>query len=310
MPETPSHPPPAADPDRVPPLALALLAGLTLFWGVNWPMMKIVVSEIDPWTFRAVCLAFGGVGLLAISRAGGNPLTVPRAEWRPLALAALFNVTGWHLFAAFGVQAIEAGRASILAFTMPLWAALLAIPVLGERLTPRQAVALGLGLSGVALLVVPAFDSFRQALAGPLLMIGAAFCWAMGTVLTKRFAWTIGPLRLAGWQLLVGGVPVIVGMLLWGTPATLLEISWRAAWAFAFVLALPMLFCHYAWFKTVSLLPAGIAAIGTLAIPALGVLSSALLLDEAVGPAEIGALVLVVAALALVLLRKMPRFGR
>lgn len=307
MRETAPPPPNAARPapadgDSVPPLALALLAGLTLFWGANWPAMKLVVTELDPWTFRVISLFFGGFGLLAISRLGGNRLTVPRAEWAPLALCALFNVTGWHLFSAFGVMAIEAGRAAILAFTMPLWASLLAIPLLGERLNGRRMAALALGLAGISLLIVPEFDSLRQAVTGPLLMVGAAFCWALGTVLMKRFAWTIGPLRLAGWQLTLGGLPVLLGMLAWGDPGTVWQLSATALWALAFVLALPMLFCHYAWFKTVSLLPAGVAAIGTLAIPVVGVLSSALILGERIGGLEVAALLLVLSALALVLL--------
>jgi len=48
-----------------------LLALLSLFWGLAWPAMKIVLGEIRPWTFRAICLAAGGAGLLALARAGG-----------------------------------------------------------------------------------------------------------------------------------------------------------------------------------------------------------------------------------------------
>ena len=62
-----------------------------------------------------------------------------------------------------------------------------------------------------------------------------------------------------------------------------------------------MVFCHWAWFKLVGLFPAAIAAIGTLAIPAVGVLASALLLGETVGAAEVAALVLVCLGLAVVL---------
>jgi drug/metabolite transporter (DMT)-like permease len=62
-----------------------------------------------------------------------------------------------------------------------------------------------------------------------------------------------------------------------------------------------MVFCHTAYFKLVSLLPAHVAAISVLAVPVVGVVSSAWLLAEPVGPAEIGALALVVSALTLLI---------
>ncbi len=62
-----------------------------------------------------------------------------------------------------------------------------------------------------------------------------------------------------------------------------------------------MIFCHWAWFKLIGLFPAAIAAIGTLAIPVVGVFASSLLLGEAVGPAEVAALILVCLGLAVVL---------
>jgi len=68
------------------------------------------------------------------------------------------------------------------------------------------------------------------------------------------------------------------------------------------VLIVPMVFCQWAWFKVVRLFPASIAAVGTLAIPVIGVFSSGLLLDEPIGGREFAALGLVCAALAAVLL--------
>ena len=65
-----------------------------------------------------------------------------------------------------------------------------------------------------------------------------------------------------------------------------------------------MIFCHTAYFKLVSLLPAHVAAISVLAVPAVGVISSAWLLGEPVGLAEAAALLLVVGGLFLLLRRR------
>ena len=82
----------------------------------------------------------------------------------------------------------------------------------------------------------------------------------------------------------------------------------KVLWATAYVFLVPMVFCQWAFIKTVRLFPATIAAIGTLAIPIVGVYASALLLGEVVGWRELGALLLICAALAIVLLA--PVFGR
>ena len=70
-------------PDRNSRLGLLLLAGLTLFWGANWPAMKIALADFPVWTFRAICLVFGGLGLLLIARLSGQTLRLPVPEIRP-----------------------------------------------------------------------------------------------------------------------------------------------------------------------------------------------------------------------------------
>jgi len=73
--------------------------------------------------------------------------------------------------------------------------------------------------------------------------------------------------------------------------------------ALAYVILMGMVFSQWAWFSVLGRLPIAVASIGSLAVPVIGVLSSALLLHERVGAAEIAALLLVVAAFATVLLR-------
>ncbi len=288
-------------PGDLPPAGFLLLAALTLFWGSNWPAMKIVLGELSPWGFRLLCLLPAGCALLAIARLSGLGLRVPRRERGPLLLCAVFAITGWHMLTAYGVGLIPAGRAVIIAFTMPLWASLIAVPLLGEALTRRKVLGLGLGLAGLASLIGPEIAALGTAPLGSLLVLCAAFSWALGSLLFKRFAWTAPTIVLTGWQLLAGGLPVALGaLLLEGVPDPGL-LSPAAQAALVYTIAFPMIFCHWAWFKLIGLFPAAIAAIGTLAIPVVGVFASALLLGEAVGPAEILALVLVCLGLAVVL---------
>lgn len=294
----------------LPPTGFVLLAGLALFWGANWPFMKIVLDEMAIWPFRSLCLLVGGGAMLILAGAGGHSLRIPTSELRPLLLCTLFNIIGWHLFSGYGVSMMPAGRASIIAFTMPLWAALFARFVLGERLTGFKIAGLVLGLAGLAVLVGPELRTLGTAPLGAVFMLGAAVSWATGTVLMKRFSWTMPVIALAGWQLMLGSVPITIGAVLFERYPAPGELSTAALLSLAYVLVVPMIFCHWAWFKVVRLFPAAIAAIGTLAIPIVGVFSSAVVLAEPVGLREIVALGLVCSALVVVLVLPVLRRPR
>ena len=264
--------------------------------------MKIALAELPVWWFRALCLWFGGLGLLAIARASGLVLSVPAAQRGPLMLCALFNVVGWHLCSAYGVSLMPAGRAAIIAFTMPVWASLLSSLLLDEAITRAKLIGLALGMAGLAVLIGPDLVVLQTAPLGALFMLLAAVSWASGTVLLKRFEWSLPTSVLVGWQLVAGALPVTLGALLIEAPPDLADLSSGALLAVAYVLLFPMLFCQWAFFRTVRLFPAALAAIGTLAIPVVGVYASALLLGEPAGWREGLALALICSALASVLL--------
>jgi drug/metabolite transporter (DMT)-like permease len=101
----------------------------------------------------------------------------------------------------------------------------------------------------------------------------------------------------------LGGIPVIIGALILEPMTLLLRVSWQAALATGYVILIGNIFCYWAWIKVVDLFPASVASIGTLAIPVVGVLSSAAVLGEPIGLGEIAALILVVMALSIVMIR-------
>ncbi len=290
--------------DRVPATAVILIIAISLLWGLNWPAMKLVVGELSPWTFRVVCVVVAGVSLLVLARLSGERVLPPRHLWLPLTVLSVVHVSNWHMLTAFALTSIGGGRAAILAFTMPLWATLLGVLVLKERLRWRQVTALALGIGGILLLLLPELGRTGVVPTGYILMILAAIAWGIGTVGQKLRQWQIGILALSGWQLLIGGVPIVIAWLILEPDPDFSRLTPLGLAALAYVVFVALVFCFSSYVRLVSLLPANIAAISTLAIPVVGLWSSALLLGETVGVADVLALVLVLAALALVLLRR------
>jgi drug/metabolite transporter (DMT)-like permease len=265
--------------------------------------MKIGLREIPVWTFRTLCLFLGGFGVLCMARVNGLTITVPRSELRPLILVSLLNVTGWHLCSAYGLVYMEAGRAVIIGYTMPVWASILGSFVLGERLTLARLTGLLLGVAGLLILIGPDLKVLGSVPVGVIFMLGAAVTWAGGTVFLKYFRWTMPITVLTGWQLILGGIPVIIGAFILEPMTVLFHVSWQAILATGYAVIIGNIFCFWAWVKVVHLFPASVASIGTLAIPVIGVLSSALVLGEPIGFGEIAPLILVVMALSIVMIR-------
>ncbi len=281
---------------------LLLLAVLTVLWGVNWPMMKRAVAEVPVWTFRSICLFGAGAGFILICRFAGQSFRIPRGQVRPLLIVSLFNITIWHICSAAGLVHLAASRATIIAFTMPLWATLLAVPLLGERPTAYTVGGLVAGLGGMAILILPQYESVLAAPVGPVVMMVAAMSWALGTVALKYYRFTMPVAVLTGWQLILGGIPVAIGAIAFDHGFDPSAVSWEAWLATAYAVIVATLFCHWAWFKLVRRFPAVAISVGSLAIPVVGVLTSAIGLGEPVGWDALTALALVLTALFLVLI--------
>jgi drug/metabolite transporter (DMT)-like permease len=283
-----------------------MLIGVALGWGLNWPAMKLIVGEVPPWQFRAVTGALGAVLLVAIARLLRQRLTVPRQQWLPLVAAALMNVTSWFVLIAYGVKLMASGHASILGFTMPIWAALIGMVALGERLTLRRFVSLALGAAGVVILLSHDFAALGASPLGAFLTLLGAFNWAIGVHIQKRVKWALEPVPLAAWQVALGTLPIIV-IAAFAEPFVYHRASWGVIGASIYLVTYALAFCYYAWFQVVRIFPTHISAIGSLLVPIVGVTSSSLLLGEPFGWREMAALVLVVGAVALVMIQPPER---
>lgn len=138
-----------------------------LIWGLNWPVVKVLLSGAGPWTLRTAGLG-GGFALLAlVTMASGRSLRIERAYWGRLFIAGLLNVAAFSLFAVFAQISMTASRAAILTYTMPLWSVVFARLMLGEPIDGLRWAALSLGAAGIALLSQP-FWSELSAGAVPL----------------------------------------------------------------------------------------------------------------------------------------------
>jgi drug/metabolite transporter (DMT)-like permease len=264
---------------HVPLKVLALLAALTLVWGTNWPLFAIALGELPVATFRTGVLTVAILTLGLVMRLRGDSFAVPKGRWPHLLLASMMNLTIWNIATSLAVLHIPSGHASVLAYTMPLWVALLGFGVFRQPLNGRLLLALAIGAAAVAALMIPNFHSYASAPQGLFWGLLAGFCWAVGTFVVKRTSWPGMGLSLTFWQIVLAWPPIAIGMaVIDGWPRAMPSTS--VLLATAYTGAVPMALGTAAWFALVKLLPTQIAALSSIAIPIVAVISGMLILHE------------------------------
>lgn len=282
--------------------ARVFLVALCLGWGTTWPIMKIALDEIPPFSMRVMSLMLGAATLISLAFLQRRRLPMPSLQtWAHLCAASFFNVVAFSVFTPFAQLSAATSRVAILVYTMPIWATLLARPILGERLTTTRTIALLLCIGGMAVLVYPL--AALGIPTGILLAIGAAVGWAAGTVYLKWAKIDSDPMAAAIWQL-------VIGVLVIGAILPMVEGSLHLAQAHRGAI-LAMIFSgivgsgisYFLWFDIVRRLPATIASLGILSSPVVGVVSSMLILGERPTVSDIVGFALIFVASATVLLR-------
>jgi drug/metabolite transporter (DMT)-like permease len=286
--------------------ARASVVFVAVVWGLNWPAGKLILHDLSPWMFRTIALGGGAVVLIAVAKRCGYSLYVKRG-WPRLhvLIAGLLNVGGFGILSAFAQLGTTTSRAAICAYTMPIWATLLARPILGERLDLWRGAALAAGVCGLLVLLWPLAATGLPI--GILLALGSALSWALGTVYLKWARIDAHPVAITAWQLAAGAAAVAAGLLIpGGRPSAALHLIPAVALAYNTLAGTAL--AYLLWFQSVARLPASTAGLGTLLVPVVGVLASALLLGERPSAADLAGFALIfVAAVCALGPRQPPR---
>jgi probable blue pigment (indigoidine) exporter len=292
---------PVAGRAPISPLGLALLVVASTGWGLNFPIMKFLMTEWPPLASRGLCGLAGAVALGFVAIGRGQTLRVPpRMGWR-LVLVSTLAIGGWVSFMGLALIWLKAGEAAVLGISVPVWVAVVAWPILGERVSLLRAVSLAVALIGIALLISGGgVNASLSKLPGILCALAGAVCVGFGTVLTKYFKLAMPPLSLTAWQLAIGCLPIAIVGILVEQPqlAALSPLGWASM---LYMTLIQFCLCYLCWFAALERLPAATASIGTLLVPVVGVLSAAALLREPLGPTDVAALAVTLAAVAVAL---------
>ncbi|WP_375459781.1 DMT family transporter [uncultured Enterovirga sp.] len=284
----------------------AMLVGLLgLGWGLNWPAVRLALDEIQPWTLRSVGFAAATVLMFGAMAATGMSPAVPRRMWVRLLGIGVLPIVGYNLLSAFAQVSASTSRSAVLSYTMPIWTVIFARIVLGERLDRRRITGLGLGGAGLVALGWPVIQAGEFSV-GLVYALLSGVVWAAGSILLKRYPIPVPRLVLTSWQMAFGAVLTTIGMLAFeGLPQELprLATTW---FGLGYNIIVGQALATTLWFVILGRMPAGIASVGSLLVPGIGVIGATLILGERPTATDWIGLALIVAASATVLLRGDP----
>ena len=276
-----------------------LLGLLIVCWAASWPVIKIGVAAVPPIWYACFRYAIATACLFTLVLARREAAFPARADWPLVAVSGVFQMAAYSALTACALTILPAGRASVLAFSTPIWVVPLAAWWLRERPSRRTLLGIGLGLLGVLAIAAPSLRAqvANQTLAYAMLL-GAAACWAISIVAVRAHRFTTSALALAPWQMLVAACLLVpIAIFVEGAPR-LLQVSGAAS--LAYVGPVATAFAYWAVVEAGRHFPASTMSMALLATPGLGILISALALGETVEASLLVGVVLIGVGIRLV----------
>jgi len=263
------------------PVALVLLALLALVWGAHWTVVKVGLQYMPPFTYGVLRLVGGILTIVAILGYQRRLRLPPRGDLSIVVSVGVLQVAAGIVLMNFALRIVPAGRSSVLAFSTPLWVALLMWAVF--RKSPRKVELLGvaLGICGIIALLNPAAIDLGIPLevVGTLALVLQAVLWAVVTLHIRHHTWHASALDLQPWILGAALVPVAISALLFEQGRT---IDWQPATVLILLYSGPLAtaFANWASQSITRSLGSIAATTGFLATPVVGLATASIFLHE------------------------------
>jgi drug/metabolite transporter (DMT)-like permease len=292
---------------HVPVTAYAYLAIIVLTWAGNWPLIKLALGQAPPLKFVLLRL-IGGLALIAPALlVARQPLWPYRGERMTLFWVGQLQVAGFMICSIIGLSIVPAGRAIVLAYTMPLWAIPIGIFIWPEPHRRAQLIGAAIGFVGLLLFMNPGLVDWSdpRILGGNAMLLLAAICWALGSCLYRRHKLRTPFWVQTFWQLGVSIVPVAVivatttaGPVHW-SPALLAILAYNCVVTTALG--------YFFWNKVLSMMPAAMAGQVLTLTPIGGFVLSLLIFGGSLTLDVIVSIVLIMAGIFVTLRRGAER---
>ncbi len=273
---------------------LALLLVLAVLWGGSYTFIKVGVGTIPPVSLIAARTLIAGALLLVVLRLRGLRLPTDPAIWRRFITQACLNSVVPFTLIAWAERSVDAGLATILSSTSPIFVVLLSsVLVTSERVGRVRLLGVLSGLAGTVLIVgTQALSGFGEQLAAQIALVAASLCYAGAALFGRNFK-GLDPIMPAAGSLVCGAAVLIPISLVLDRPWTL-ALSNESIQALIALSVVSTALAFVIYFRLIARLgAAGATSVAYLRVPA-GVAIGMVFLGETLAPSAWAGLVLVV----------------
>ena len=274
------------------PVYLGLVLLFCLTWSSAFPAAKLAISVGPPLLYLAVRFGIASALLVGLALASGDfrigsRLGQRKVPWLRLMGLGIINLACYQGMAWLGMRSVSSGLANIVTSLNPVLISVIAVPLLGERMTGRKFGGLILGFAGAAFVVRNRVVMTGEDPTGIAFLMVGMLAMTFGTLLYKRIAPGVGLVTAVGVQQLGAALALLVGGLAIGerfgefVPSMMLvgTMLW-----FVFVVSIG---AFLLWFFLLSRGTASAASSLHFLMPPLGLLMSWAVLGEALHPLDL-----------------------
>ena len=275
-------------------IPILLLILLILVWSSVWSLFKFAVEEIPPFSFRVIIGLPACFLLFFLAFKKCKKIDVPKKDWKSLFLISFFNVTLWQVLMLYGIGMLGGGRAAVLTYTMPVWAIIFAAFFGYEKINISIIIALLLGMFGIFSLSIEIniFDNFI----GFLITLAAGLSWGIGTMIVKYGGIKSDGLIVAGWQQMIGILPIIP-LALYFDLNNFGTVDYRHILVILFGIFLSSGYTYWAYFTVLQKFSVNVTSVSVMAVPILAILIDFIVVDVELSFYDFLALALIVTSI-------------
>jgi drug/metabolite transporter (DMT)-like permease len=279
---------------------MLFLVTVVLAWGLTWPINKVILRSLPPLWAVALRTALAAAVLVLVASFRGRLVPPPRGDLPVLLSITLLHIVGFSVLSTWGLMRVPAGRSVVLAYTTPLWVIPGAWLFLGERLTPRRAAGVVIGLAGLVTLFNPlALDwTDGQIVLGHLAIVAAAMLWALSILHIRGHRWISTPFELLPWETMLATV-ILAPLAVLGAGSLHAEWTPRLVLLVLYAGIPGSALAYWAVAMASRDLPAVTTSLGLLATPVVSVIAATIFLGEPLTPSLVVAIVLILGGVAL-----------
>ena len=286
-------------------LPIFLLILLILVWTSVWSLFKVVIEAIPPLSFRVIIGVPAFFLLLFLGFKKVKTIYVPKSDFKPLLLISFFNVTLWQVLMLYGINMLGGGRAAVLTYTMPVWATIFASIFGYEKINMSIIISLIFGMIGIFFLSLE-INVFENML-GFLITLSAGLSWAIGTMIVKYGGIKSDGLIVAGWQQIIGIIPIIPFALYFDL-GNFGSIDYRHILIIIYGIFLSSAYTYWAYFTILQKFSVNVTSISVMAVPILAILVDYALVNVKFSSYDLLALIFIVTGIYVVATKPFNKF--